>query len=146
MQKFLVDTPATERMGANLWACAPEHGVIFLRGELGAGKTTLVRGLLRAAGYTGTVKSPTYTLVEEYWIAKRRVCHFDLYRLHDPAELEWMGFADYLDDSTLCIIEWPEQGGEYLPLPDMSLYLDYSGTGRLLRYEGSFSADFLAVP
>jgi tRNA threonylcarbamoyladenosine biosynthesis protein TsaE len=141
MQKFLVDTHATERMGAQLWASAPAHGVIFLQGDLGAGKTTLVRGLLRAAGVNGTVKSPTYTLVEEYWIAERRVCHFDLYRLHDPAELEWMGFADYLDDSTLCIIEWPEQGGEYLPVPDMSLYLAYSGTGRLLRYEGNLLLD-----
>jgi len=88
MKKFLIDTEATEQFGAELWQQLPIKCLVFLNGDLGAGKTTLVRGFLRAAGYTGTVKSPTYNLVEEYNVNGRKVVHFDLYRLVDPEELD----------------------------------------------------------
>jgi tRNA threonylcarbamoyladenosine biosynthesis protein TsaE len=115
----------TEALGATLWQALPEKCLLFLYGELGAGKTTLVRGLLRAAGHTGAVKSPTYTLVEEYEVNGRRLFHFDLYRLKDPEELEWMGMDDYLNQSALCCIEWPEMGVGFLPMADVEVRLNY---------------------
>jgi tRNA threonylcarbamoyladenosine biosynthesis protein TsaE len=115
----------TEALGATLWQALPEKCLLFLYGELGAGKTTLVRGLLRAAGHPGAVKSPTYTLVEEYEVNGRRLFHFDLYRLKDPEELEWMGMDDYLNQSALCCIEWPEMGVGFLPVADVEVRLNY---------------------
>jgi len=107
-----------------LWQTLPASCLVFLYGELGAGKTTLVRGLLRAAGYNGTVKSPTYTLVEEYRLAQRTVYHFDLYRLTDPEELEWIGMDDYLRDNSLCLIEWPQMGQGFLSAADVVIRLE----------------------
>jgi len=115
----------TEALGAALWQALPAKCLLFLYGDLGAGKTTLVRGLLRAAGHTCAVKSPTYTLVEEYEVDGRRLFHFDLYRLKDPEELEWMGMDDYLNQNALCCIEWPQMGAGFLPNADVEVSLNY---------------------
>ncbi|CAD6878552.1 tRNA threonylcarbamoyladenosine biosynthesis protein TsaE [Methylomonas albis] len=121
-----LETPEdTEALGAALWQALPEKCLLFLYGDLGAGKTTLVRGLLRAAGHQGAVKSPTYTLVEEYEISGRRLFHFDLYRLKDPEELEWMGMDDYLNQNALCCVEWPQMGAGFLPVADLEVRLNY---------------------
>ncbi len=131
MQTYLHNTEATEQFGAQLFKTQISKGVIFLHGDLGAGKTTLVRGFLRAAGFTGVVKSPTYTLVEEYQIGDWKVFHFDLYRVVDPEELEWIGIRDYFDQEAICFIEWPEKGQGFLPEPDKVISLEVSGDGRL---------------
>jgi tRNA threonylcarbamoyladenosine biosynthesis protein TsaE len=96
-------------LGGKIADTFPQGGLVFLHGDLGTGKTTLVRGLLRYLGFTGTVKSPTYTLVEPYNVNGRELYHFDLYRLADPEELEYMGVRDYLSSDVLCLIEWPEK-------------------------------------
>jgi tRNA threonylcarbamoyladenosine biosynthesis protein TsaE len=132
MHKYLNSPEATEQFGAALFKSLPSKCLIFLYGDLGAGKTTLVRGFLRAAGYNGTVKSPTYTLVEEYTIGHRKVFHFDLYRVLDPEELEWIGINDYLDQDSVCFIEWPDQGRGFLPEPDSVITLKPEGFGRSL--------------
>jgi tRNA threonylcarbamoyladenosine biosynthesis protein TsaE len=126
---FLEDEVATQRLGAAI-ATASKRGTVFLQGELGAGKTTLVRGLIRALGFTGPVKSPTYTLVEPYNLGDRRIYHLDLYRLDDPEELELMGVRDYFDTEALCLVEWPERGEEILPAPDLRVQISREGVGR----------------
>ncbi len=120
----------TERLGRLLWEKLPEKCLVFLQGELGAGKTTLVRGVLNAAGYQKAVKSPTYTLVEEYHLAERDIYHFDLYRLNDPEELEWIGMDDYLQQNALCFIEWPQMGQGFLPDADLEINLIHDGDRR----------------
>ncbi|EHQ51111.1 MULTISPECIES: tRNA (adenosine(37)-N6)-threonylcarbamoyltransferase complex ATPase subunit type 1 TsaE [Ectothiorhodospira] len=126
----LADEAATEAFGARLAAACPHEGVVFLEGDLGAGKTTLVRGFLRGLGHGGAVKSPTYTLVEPYDIAGRRILHFDLYRLEDPEELEYLGVREELGGQALNLVEWPRQGRGWLPAPDLCLSLTASGAGR----------------
>jgi tRNA threonylcarbamoyladenosine biosynthesis protein TsaE len=135
MNKYLPSTEATEQFGAALWTILPESGVVFLQGELGAGKTTLVRGFLRAAGFTGVVKSPTFTLVEEYTLKERKIFHFDLYRLSDPEELEWIGIRDYFSENCLNFIEWAERGKGFLPTPDAIISLTVQGLGRNLTLD-----------
>jgi len=135
MQKYLNSEEDTEKFGAELFETMPSKCLIFLRGDLGAGKTTLVRGFLRAAGYNGVVKSPTYTLVEEYTIAARKVFHFDLYRVVDPEELEWIGIRDYFDQDSVCFIEWPDRGKGFLPEPDRIITMKANGLGRSLTME-----------
>lgn len=121
----------TESLGAKLWEILPSKSLVFLNGELGAGKTTLVRGVLRATGYSGAVKSPTFTIVEEYLIGDRKILHFDLYRITDPEELEWIGIHDYMAQDSLCFIEWSELGRGFLPEPDLILNLSINGQERL---------------
>lgn len=133
MKISLLNEKATEQFGAILWSVLPRHCLVFLQGDLGAGKTTLTRGVLRAAGHQSAVKSPTYTLVEEYDLASGTFFHFDLYRLKDPEELEWIGIQDYLEQQAICFIEWPELGKGYLPEPDLELTLSTEGGGRMIK-------------
>lgn len=101
--------------------------VIFLQGTLGAGKTTFSRYFIRALGHTGAVKSPTYGLVEEYDLAFGKLCHFDLYRLNEPEELEYIGIREYLTASKICLIEWPEHAQGLLPEPDLDVQIQLEG-------------------
>lgn len=133
MQLILNNADETEALGTALWPGLPPKCLLFLHGDLGAGKTTLIRGLLRAAGYTGKVKSPTYSLVEEYELAQGLLFHFDLYRLKDPEELEWMGMDDYLQQQAICCIEWPQMGHAYLPRPNLEVHLQHHGEQRLIE-------------
>ena len=127
---YIENEAAMMAFGGKLADDLPDGGIVLLKGDLGAGKTTLVRGLLRHLGHQGIVKSPTYTLVEPYELQHRKVYHFDLYRLGDPEELEYMGGRDYWESDALCLIEWPEQAKGYLPEADLIIEISYQGTGR----------------
>ena len=131
MKIALLNEQETELLGAELWRILPKQCLVFLNGDLGAGKTTLTRGLLRAAGHKTAVKSPTYTLVEEYSLSTAKLYHFDLYRIKDPEELEWMGMQDYLAEQSLCFIEWPENGKGFLPKADLEITLSTMAEGRV---------------
>lgn len=126
----IADAAAMEALGAALARALDGGLLVHLDGELGAGKTTLVRGVLRGLGHAGSVRSPTYTLVEPYELAGRHVYHLDLYRLADPEELEWIGIRDLLDADSLALIEWPERGAGVLPAADLEIAIAYFGTGR----------------
>jgi tRNA threonylcarbamoyladenosine biosynthesis protein TsaE len=137
MNPYLIATATMmEAFGNQLASLCQVGTILHLQGELGVGKTTLVRGLLRAFGYTGAVKSPTYTLVEPYQIHGRKIYHCDFYRLAAPEELEYMGIRDYLTEDVLMIIEWPEKGGEFTPVADLQIQLFYyNQTERLLQLQ-----------
>jgi tRNA threonylcarbamoyladenosine biosynthesis protein TsaE len=126
---WLADDHATEALGGAL-AKRVTNGVVWLQGDLGAGKTTLVRGWLRALGHVGAVKSPTYTIVEPYRLDGRPIYHFDLYRLADAEELEMIGGRDYFDENALCLVEWPQRAGAALPKPTLVVTLTPSAGGR----------------
>src|SRR5210317_828194 len=111
--------------GARLINNCQSAGVITLEGNLGTGKTTLVRGALEACGISSGVRSPTYTLIEYYELSTLSVAHFDLYRLGDPEELEYLGYRDYLQSNTVCFIEWPQRAKGYLEQVDLELSIDY---------------------
>ena len=123
MDKSLESEAATINLGRLLAPALDAAGVIFLSGGLGAGKTTLCRGLLRGLGYYGAVKSPTFTIVEPYELERGSVYHFDLYRLAHPDELDYLGAEDYFAAEALCLIEWPERGAGFLRTPDLELTL-----------------------
>lgn len=135
MTLFLADESATLAVAKAFADTLKDGGLVFLEGTLGAGKTTFSRGLIQALGHKGIVKSPTYTLVEEYLLADVNLYHFDLYRLADPEELEYMGIREYLQPQNLCLIEWPEKGLGILPSADITLTLADYKQGRTLSWQ-----------
>ena len=140
MKIKLTDFRKTEALGAELSILLDGGGLVFLQGDLGTGKTTLCRGLLRALGYSGAVKSPTFTLIEPYLIQDQAVIHFDLYRLGHPEELHYLGAEEYFDTSNLCVIEWPEKGYGYLPKQDLVVTLTYTNKAERSAVITSFSS------
>lgn len=129
----LPDERATIKYGRLLGSCLRGGEIVYLHGTLGAGKTTFCRGVLAAWGHQGTVKSPTYTLVEPYVLDAQRVYHFDLYRLGDPEELEFIGVRDYFDGQSLVLIEWPERGQGMLAKADLHIEILLNKHGRTVQ-------------
>lgn len=129
------DEAAMEALGGRLSRALAGGGTVWLDGTLGAGKTTLARGALRGLGYTGAVKSPTYTLVEPYELPGVAVYHFDLYRMQDPEELELMGFRDYCRPENLLLVEWPERGRGLMPAPDIHAEITVIPDGRMIHFK-----------
>jgi len=128
--RYLPDESATIALGAELLEVLAGAPVVFLYGQLGAGKTTLVRGILRALGHNGSVKSPTYTLLEPYDVAGRTIYHFDLYRIGGAEELDFIGIDELMDADAIKLVEWPERGAGRLPEPDVVIRLSLEGEGR----------------
>jgi tRNA threonylcarbamoyladenosine biosynthesis protein TsaE len=149
MSMTLPDAAATEALGQSLAEAVLKAGttgaVIFLYGDLGAGKTTLARQFLRHLGVSGTIRSPTYTLMEPYRADGRELLHMDLYRLNNPAELHNLGLVDYPPEQTLWLVEWPEKGGEALPKADISIALQLVEQGRKADVSGLSEAGRLIV-
>ena len=134
------DPAATEALGAALAPGAAPGRVIHLRGELGAGKTTVARGLLHALGHPGRVKSPSYTLVEPYELSSLHFYHFDFYRLKNKEEWEEAGFREYFNPHSLCVVEWPERAAELLSMPDLEISLLFDGEARRARVDAHTEA------
>lgn len=132
---FLNNEDDTIAVGRQLARYIKAPLTLYLTGDLGAGKTTLSRGLIQGLGHQGAVKSPTYTLVEPYELNGVEIYHFDLYRLNDPEELEFMGIRDYFSDKSLCIVEWPDKGEGLLPDADIHLHLSYVNSGREIHIQ-----------
>ena len=136
---YLPDESATLLLGAALARAVVPGLVIYLHGDLGAGKTALTRALIQAAGHKGTVKSPTYTLSEPYPVQLDgqpvNVIHYDLYRMSSPEEFLDAGFREDFDGKNICIVEWPEKGEPVLPPPDVRVWLDVSGVGRTVELQ-----------
>ncbi|QGU33222.1 tRNA (adenosine(37)-N6)-threonylcarbamoyltransferase complex ATPase subunit type 1 TsaE [Thermochromatium tepidum] len=131
--ELTLDTPESQMdFGAHLARALKPPCVIFLEGDLGTGKTTLTRGILRGLGHSGVVRSPTYTLVEPYALNDLELYHFDLYRLGDPEELDYLGPRDLLGKAAVWVIEWPERGAGFLPKPDLRIQLVHLDVGRRL--------------
>jgi tRNA threonylcarbamoyladenosine biosynthesis protein TsaE len=130
---FLSDEAATLALGNQLAQVLEPGMFVALLGNLGSGKTTLTRGVLRGLGFAGKVKSPTYTLVELYNLSRLDLYHFDLYRFNDPQEWVDAGFGDYFEPRHLCLVEWPERAGGLLPVPDLEISLNVEDDGRRIR-------------
>jgi tRNA threonylcarbamoyladenosine biosynthesis protein TsaE len=132
MRLTLVGEEAQTAFGRRLAACLAPPCIVYLDGDLGTGKTTLVRGVLRGLGHAGSVRSPTYTLLEPYDLGTLRLYHLDLYRLGDPEELELLGLRDLLEADSVLFVEWPERGAGVLPPADVEIRLAYRADGRVL--------------
>ena len=132
---FVPDEDAMTALGVRLAAKFTGPGLIYLQGDLGAGKSTLARGFIHGQGYAGHVKSPTYTLVEPYELADRTIYHMDLYRLADPEELEFIGIRDLLTDDAICLVEWPDKGRGVLPEADLLISIRSNRDGREVSIE-----------
>jgi tRNA threonylcarbamoyladenosine biosynthesis protein TsaE len=142
----IVDSDSMKRLGAVLGARLRTPSVIYLRGDLGAGKTTLVRGLLLGRGWKLAVKSPTYTLVETYSIDDVDYHHFDLYRLTDPRELEFLGIRDYLSVKSICLFEWPDNGLGVISVPNLEILINYADRGRVVGLSGQLAQEYSDLP
>lgn len=147
MIRHLDDEAATAAFGAALARvlAARSGAVIYLYGDLGAGKTTLARGVLRGCGVEGAIRSPTYTLLEPYSVAGRELLHMDLYRLRDPEELHQLGLVDYPPERTLWLVEWPQRGAGVLPPADISIAMSVAGNGRNIELTGLSAREAAAV-
>jgi tRNA threonylcarbamoyladenosine biosynthesis protein TsaE len=146
MKITLADSDATENLGRLLAHTKPDAGVLHLRGEIGAGKSTLVRALLRELGVSGPIKSPTYTLIERYALNKGEAVHLDLYRIAAASELDFLGLDDVAENAALWLVEWPDRGLGYLPKADVVLTIQIQGEGRvvMLQAETQIGAAWLA--
>lgn len=140
----LEDQEATEALAAKFASCLPTNLMMTFSGEIGAGKTTFIRAMLRAIGIQSAIKSPTFSLVESYNCNNLQVHHFDLYRIHEESELEYLGFRDFFSADCICCIEWPEHAGDSLQSVDLHFVLKLSGTGREMRVQ-ALSAAGIAV-
>ena len=137
---YLADEQAMSDFGARIARVTQGHGLIFLVGNLGMGKTTLTRGVLRALGHEGKVKSPTYTLIEPYVVSRLDLYHFDFYRFNSPDEYLDAGLDEYFADQGVCIVEWPDKAFPYLPSPDVEIRLEVRGAGRFVEIDGKTDA------
>jgi tRNA threonylcarbamoyladenosine biosynthesis protein TsaE len=141
MRSFkLPDVDATLRLGEALAAGARPGTVVFISGDLGAGKTTLVRGLLRGLGHAGRAKSPTYALVEPYSFSRLDLYHFDFYRFKERSEWLNSGFREHFNERSLCVVEWPEKAGDLLAPPDLQIRLDFEGDARAASLDARSTA------
>jgi tRNA threonylcarbamoyladenosine biosynthesis protein TsaE len=127
---LLVDEAGLQELAGQLASVLQPPLCLYLHGDLGAGKTTFVRALLHALGYSGRVKSPTYGILEQYELESCTVLHLDLYRLNDAAELDFLGLADLFDANTLLLVEWPRHGQGRLPAADIDLFIEHAGEQR----------------
>ena len=130
----IIGEAAMQQLGRKIADRLESGLVIYLEGDLGAGKTTLVRGIIQGLGYDGRVKSPTYTLIEPYLFDGRSVYHLDLYRLSDPEELEFLGLRDMLDEQSIALVEWPERGEGFLQSPDIEISIGHKPESRIISF------------
>ncbi|MDI9818424.1 tRNA (adenosine(37)-N6)-threonylcarbamoyltransferase complex ATPase subunit type 1 TsaE [Tatlockia sp. PL877] len=140
IQIGLADEASSESLAYRLAGCLFSPLILAFSGEIGSGKTTLIRAMLRALGVTTAIKSPTFSLIESYQCNHLQIHHFDLYRIHDEAELEYIGFRDYFNEDAVCCIEWPEKAGQSLEQVDIHFELTLNGDGRLLTVQASSPA------
>ncbi|MGH8690516.1 MAG: tRNA (adenosine(37)-N6)-threonylcarbamoyltransferase complex ATPase subunit type 1 TsaE [Burkholderiales bacterium] len=134
------EAASTLRLGEALAVGVAPGRVLFISGDLGAGKTTLVRGLLRGLGHAGPAKSPSYALVEPYELSRLHLYHFDFYRFKDQSEWLNSGFREHFNPDSVCVVEWPEKAGALLSPPDLHVTLNFEGEGRRVRLEARSEA------